>query len=137
MNLKLNPHDRTPIYQQIVQGIKHQVANGTLKPGEQIPTIRALADQLGVNVNTVARAYAALDRSGVISVQQGRGTYIAERPDHATMREERHAELHRLIGYAVLEALSLGYTQGEVEGAFAENLNQWRHDHRRSTNKKK
>jgi GntR family transcriptional regulator len=130
MNLKINPRDRTPIYQQITQGIKQQVAVGALKPGEQIPTIRALADQLGVNANTVSRAYAALDRSGVITVQQGRGTYITEQPDHAGMREERHAELHRLIGYTVLEALSLGYTNGEIEAAFAENLNQWRREHR-------
>ncbi len=130
MNLKINPRDRTPIYQQITHGIMHQVAAGALKPGEQIPTIRALANQLRVNVNTVSRAYAALDRSGVITVQQGRGTYITEHPDHARMREERHAELHRVIGYTVLEALSLGYTHGEIEAAFAENLNQWRREHR-------
>ena len=136
MNLKINARSQTPIYQQIMHAIKHQVATGDLKAGAQLPTIRALAKQLRVHVNTVAHAYTALDQTGVISVQQGRGTYITEWPDHAKMRAERHAELHRLIGYTVLEALSLGYSHEEIEGAFAENLNQWRREHRNSRGKK-
>src|SRR3989304_10496890 len=104
MNLKINPRSETPIYQQIVHALKKQVASGELKAGSQIPTIRALAKQLRIPVNNVARAYTALDQAGVISVQQGRGTYITEWIDHAKMREERHAELHRLIGYTVVEA---------------------------------
>jgi len=129
MNLKLNARDKSPIFQQIAQAIKQQVAIGALKPGEQLPTIRALATQLRVHSNTVSRAYDSLEHSGVISMQQGRGTYITERPDRAEMRKQRHAELHRLIGYVVLEALSLGYSHEEIEAIFAENLNQWRREH--------
>lgn len=136
MKLKINPNSDTPLYQQIIQSIKQQVANGQLKAGSQIPTIRALAAQLGIHVNTVARAYTALDQKGVISVQQGRGTYITEWPDHAKMREERHAELHRLIGYTVVEALSLGYSHEEIEGAFAEGVNHWRREHHRQAKRK-
>lgn len=136
MKLKINPRSETPLYQQIAQSIKQQVATGELKAGFQIPTIRALAQQLKVHVNTVARAYTTLDQSGVISVQQGRGTYITEWTEHAKMREERHAELHRLIGYTVVEALSLGYSHEEIEGAFAENVNHWRREHHRQTTRK-
>jgi GntR family transcriptional regulator len=136
MILKINLRSETPLYQQIIQAIKQQVATGDLKAGSQIPTIRALAKQLRVHVNTVARAYTALDQTGVISVQQGRGTYITEWPDHAKMRTERHAELHRLIGYTVVEALSLGYSHEEIEGAFAESVNHWRREHRRHAARK-
>jgi GntR family transcriptional regulator len=135
MNLKLNARDKSPIFQQIAQAIKQQVALGVLKPGEQLPTIRALAQKLHVHSNTVSRAYDSLEHSGVISMQQGRGTYITERPDHAEMRKQRHADLHRLIGYTVLEALSLGYSHEEIEGVFSENLNQWRREHRTSPKK--
>jgi GntR family transcriptional regulator len=136
MNLKINPRSETPIYQQIVQAIKKQLAAGELKAGSQLPTIRALAKQLHVHVNTVARAYTSLDQAGVISMQQGRGTFITEWIDHAKMREERHAELHRLIGYTVVEALSLGYSHEEIEGAFAESVNHWRREHHKNTARK-
>jgi GntR family transcriptional regulator len=128
MNLKINPRHRTPIYQQIVQAIKQQVAVGELKAGQQLPTIRALADQMHIHANTVARAYDLLDQSGVISMQQGRGTYITEQPDRAEMQQHRHAELNKLIGYTLLEALSLGYSHAEIEAAFAENLKHWRRE---------
>ncbi len=137
MDIKINPKSETPLYQQIIQSIKHQVATGHLKAGEQIPTIRILAKQLKVHVNTVARAYTELDEKGVITVQQGRGTYITEWVDHAKMREERHAELHRLIGYMMLEALSLGFTHEEIEGAFAESLHHWQREQRAVAKKKK
>ena len=136
MKLKIDPRSETPLYQQIVQAVKKQVASGELKAGSQIPTIRALAKQLHVHVNTVSRAYTTLDQTGVISVQQGRGTYITEWIDHAKMREERHAELHRLIGYTVIEALSLGYSHEEIEGAFAESVNHWRREHGKHTARK-
>ena len=130
MNLKLNSRDKSPIFQQIAQGIKQQIAIGTLKPGEQLPTIRALAKQLHIHANTVSRAYDSLEHSGIISIQQGRGTYITERPDRSEMSKQRHADLHRLISYAVLEALSLGYSREEIEGVFSQNLNQWRREQR-------
>lgn len=67
-----------PIYVQIVEQVQQLVTSGKLKPGDQLPTVRQLASELRVNFNTVARAYRMLDEAGIISTQQGRGTYILD-----------------------------------------------------------
>ena len=77
MQLHLSVSD-VPIYLQIVQQIKHLVATGRLAPGEELPPIRALAQQLVVNPNTVARAYRELASAGVLSNRRTAGTYVAE-----------------------------------------------------------
>ena len=69
-----------PIYTQIVEQIRGMVANGELRAGIQLPTVRELAAELRVNFNTVARAYRMLDEAGLISTQRGRGTFIWEQP---------------------------------------------------------
>jgi GntR family transcriptional regulator len=126
MNLKLNPRDRTPIYGQIVQQIKCLIAGGDLSPGQQLPTVRALAEQLKVHVNTIARAYDVLDKDGVISTQQGRGTYVADRANNARLQQHRYDTLQAAINHTLLEALSLGYTADEIEQAFSQSLKEWR-----------
>jgi len=130
MNLRLNPKSDLPIYAQIVDGVRHLVATGALKPGQQLPTVRALAVALRVNANTVARAYDLLDKAGVISTQQGRGTYIADRPDEVHLNAHRRDALRAIISRALLEALSLSYTPGEIEEASAEQMKQWRRGHK-------
>jgi len=67
---------KEPIYMQIVNQIREQVISGELAQGQQLPTVRRQAAELGVNFNTVARAYRMLDEAGVISTQHGRGTYV-------------------------------------------------------------
>lgn len=126
MHLRLDPKSGLPIYAQIVDGVRHLVAVGQLQPGQQLPTVRALARHLQVHANTVARAYDLLDAAGVISTQQGRGTYIAERPGHAHMSAHRRDTLHAIINRTLLETLSLGYTADEVQAAFDEDLKKWR-----------
>ncbi|MBP7689147.1 MAG: GntR family transcriptional regulator [Thermoflexales bacterium] len=125
MHLKLDPRSRTPIYAQLVQQVKHQVAVGQLQPGDQLPTVRALAAELHVHANTVARAYDLLDQAGVISAQQGRGTYIARPADHPHLRQHRRDALQAQIDRAVLEALSLGYTSEEIAASFDKTLKDW------------
>ena len=80
MNLEIDFRSGIPIYLQVVERIKERLAAGQLKPGDQLPTVRALALELRVNFNTIARAYRIMDESGIISTQQGRGTYILEMP---------------------------------------------------------
>ena len=77
MQLKLDLQDGTPLYQQIVEQVKYLVAGGRMKPGDAVPPIRALAEQLRINPNTVARAYMELERGGVLVMRQGFGTTIA------------------------------------------------------------
>ncbi|MDD5371132.1 MAG: GntR family transcriptional regulator, partial [Anaerolineaceae bacterium] len=70
-----------PIYAQIVDQVKEQMLRGELLPEDQLPTVRKLSEELRINFNTVARAYRMLDEAGLISTQQGRGTYITRIPD--------------------------------------------------------
>lgn len=131
MNVRINTASRIPIYIQIVDRIRHLVATGALKPGEQLPTIRQLAVDLRVDPNTVARAYTILDKEGVISTQQGRGTFIAEHPDEDRLAAFRQEQLRRMLGHVILETLSLGYTEDEVRDAFLAELTSWRKPGRR------
>ena len=77
MHLHIIASDGVPIYQQIVQQIQSLVASGRLAPGEELPSIRVLAEQLVVNANTVARAYRELAAAGVLTNRRTAGTYVA------------------------------------------------------------
>ena len=125
MQIRLDPDSPVPIYLQIVHSIKHQVAAGTLKPAEQLPTVRELATSLRINPNTVARAYDQLDGDRVISTQQGRGTYVRERPDEAHLARMRADQLRALMDGTIGKALSTGYTADEVRAAFDTELARW------------
>jgi len=78
MLLHVNPSSGVPIYLQIEAQVKQAVAAGALKPEDALPSVRKLAADLGINPNTVARAYQNLDRDGVISSVPGGGTYVAD-----------------------------------------------------------
>ena len=78
MQLHLSPRDGLPIYRQIVNQVKYLVAAGRLASGEELPPIRALAEQLVINPNTVARAYLELERGGLVTKRHGSGTYVSD-----------------------------------------------------------
>ncbi|HEY3915260.1 MAG TPA: GntR family transcriptional regulator [Verrucomicrobiae bacterium] len=88
MQIHITSSDGVPIYIQIVNQVKHLIASGRLMPGEEIPPIRALAEQLVVNPNTVARAYLELERAGVVTKRHGSGTYVSEAPSPLSRREK-------------------------------------------------
>jgi GntR family transcriptional regulator len=104
-----------PIYLQIIEQIKHQIADESLKPGDQLPTVRALAEELRVNFNTVARSYRMLDEAGVISTQQGRGTYITEKPPPEVSESLRRESLTALASRYAREARRLGFSSDEIK----------------------
>lgn len=78
MQLHVSPHDGVPIYLQIVNQVKYLVASGRLTPGEELPPIRTLAEQLLVNPNTVARAYRELETAGIVVKRRTAGTYVSD-----------------------------------------------------------
>jgi len=125
MQIRLDPDSAVPIYLQIVNAIKHQVATGRLPPGTQLPTVRELATTLRINPNTVARAYEQLDQDNVITTQQGRGTYVRERPDSAHLARMRQEQLKAMMDHVLTHAFSLGYTIEEVREAFEVQLARW------------
>jgi len=77
MRLYLSPNSGTPIYVQIVEQVKHIIASGRLGAGDELPTVRAMAQQLVVNPNTVLRAYQELEHLGLVVRRQGSGTYVS------------------------------------------------------------
>lgn len=121
IRIELDFRSHTPIYVQIVERIKDLVGTEVLLPGQQLPTVRQLAADLRVNFNTVARAYRILDEAGVISTQQGRGTYVLEPPLPEDARRMREAALEALSRSYLLEAHRLGFEVEEV-GEIIENL---------------
>jgi len=79
MLLKPNPSSGVPIYLQLMEQVKHAIETGALRPGEQLPSIRPLAEELVVNPNTVAKAYRELEHEGVIELRQGAGAFVSDK----------------------------------------------------------
>ncbi len=91
LHIAISPGSNTPIYQQITDQVRLAVATGRLAVADQLPSVRALAEELVVNPNTVARAYADLAREGLIEARAGRGVFVIRKRKVFT-REERPAE---------------------------------------------
>jgi GntR family transcriptional regulator len=88
VQIHISSNDGVPIYIQIVNQVKQLAASGRLAPGEEIPPIRVLAEELVVNPNTVARAYLELERAGVVTKRHGSGTYVSQAPSPLSRREK-------------------------------------------------
>lgn len=122
LTLHLDFRSGLPIYIQIVEQVQSQLANGILKPGDQLPTVRALAEELRVNFNTIARAYRMLDEARIISTQQGRGTYITEIPPPKVSEKLKQESLIALTDRFINEAERLGFSAQEVNQMVRDRL---------------
>jgi GntR family transcriptional regulator len=96
MQLRISDRDGIPIYAQLVRQIKLQIASGRLRVGDQLPSVRKLAEQLLVNPNTVARAYRELESEGVVNSRQGAGVFVAEDASPLARREQNRILLDRI-----------------------------------------
>ena len=123
--LQIDFRSRLPIYTQIVNQVQSQIASGVLKPGDQLPTVRALAEELRVNFNTVARAYRILDEARIISTQQGRGTYITEIPPPNVSEKLRRETLEALTQRYISEATRLEFSKSEIRQMIGDQLKTW------------
>jgi GntR family transcriptional regulator len=126
LNLQIDFRSGLPIYTQIVYQIQAQVVGGVLKPGDQLPTVRAMAEELRVNFNTVARAYRLLDEARIISTQQGRGTYITEVPPPNVTEKLRKESLEALTHRFISEAMRLDFTMVEINQMVDDQLQVWK-----------
>lgn len=123
--LQIDFRSGLPIYTQIVNQVQSQIATGILKPGDQLPTVRALAEELRVNFNTVARAYRILDEARIISTQQGRGTYITEIPPPNVSEKLRRETLEALTQRYISEATRLDFSKSEIRQMVSDQIKAW------------
>lgn len=117
IQIRLDFKADAPIYEQIVEQVRQRIAGGALQPGDQLPTVRQLAAELRVNFNTIARAYRMLDEAGLISTQQGRGTYILEPGSGHNAAALREDILAGLAQRYIREAAQLGFSLDEIRQA--------------------
>ncbi len=113
MQIHISPNDGVPIYLQLVNQIKYQVASGRLAPGEELPAIRVLAEQLLINPNTVARAYRELEVAGLVEKRRTAGTYVSEQGSPLA-RRERLKILTERVDALVAEAGQMDFALEDV-----------------------
>lgn len=113
IEFKLDPKAGAPFYRQIIDQIKFGIATGNLKTGEQLPTVRALAVDLKVNLNTVAKAYKELEIRNILETQQGTGTFI-NRIDVGISDKERSEKLREICNEFSTIAFSYGFSINEM-----------------------
>ncbi|MGI9049478.1 MAG: GntR family transcriptional regulator [Rubrobacteraceae bacterium] len=111
--MDVNPSSGVPIYVQLVEQVRHAVEVGSLGAGDRLPTVRALAGDLGVAPNTVVKAYGELQRAGFIESRPGVGTVVAAEAGGLS-REHQVEALYERLGLLVRDAAGLGVTEDEL-----------------------
>jgi molybdate-binding protein/DNA-binding transcriptional regulator YhcF (GntR family) len=124
-SLRLDHHKTEPLYEQIVAGVRAQLARGELRAGDSLPTIRGLARTLRVNPNTVDRAYRHLQIQGLVDARGRQGTHIAMRAWSTEMAAAREIELRTLVSALIGEGVARGFKLAEVEAAFVMQRARW------------
>jgi GntR family transcriptional regulator len=121
MLLKPNPSSGVPIYLQLMEQVKHGIETGALRPGEQLPGIRPLAEELVINPNTVAKAYRELEHEGVIELRHGAGAFVS-----AATRAKKATDALRagqtLVAGTVEKLRARGVTDEEIRRLFEAEL---------------
>ncbi len=123
MLIRVNPSSGVPLYLQLMDQVKHAIETGAVKAGDQLPTIRKVAENLVMNPNTVVRAYRELQHEGIIELKHGSGAFVSESIAGRT-RVTRKAQV---IVQSALERLAeLGLTEEEIRRLFENDLAQLR-----------
>ena len=119
LRMEIDPGASTPIYMQIIERLHRMMVAGVLAPGDQLPTVRQLAGELEINFNTVARAYRWLEQAGLLSMCQGRGTFVLDRPLAALEREQMQGKesLEQFARRVLYDARQLGYSPAQLAAA--------------------
>jgi len=111
MILRLNPSSGIPLYLQLMEQIKHAVETEAIRAGDQLPSVRKLAEEMVINPNTVARVYRELEREGIIEVRHGAGAYVR---DDVVSRTKLMRKAQDVVESAVDRLESLDLTEDEV-----------------------
>jgi GntR family transcriptional regulator len=123
LEFRVTTGSNIPIYRQIVDQVRKAIATGSLATGEQLPSVRALAEILVINPNTVARAYADLVHEGVLESQAGKGLFVAQRQQKFS-RAERKRRLEQALEAFIHEVLFLDFSHQEIIELLQRKLNE-------------
>lgn len=115
-----------PVYQQIADHLKRQVALGEIRTGARLPAIRELARMLKLDPGTVARAYRDLENEGIITGRRGSGSFVSGGGIGKPLAEQHHKRLELLLEKAIVDGMGLGFTPEEVATTFTLRLAEWR-----------
>lgn len=113
MDIIISNSNGKPIYEQISSQVRAQILSGALKAGERLPSIRVLADGLGVSVITTKRAYSNLEGEGLVETVQGKGCFVSQQ-NKALLRERRMRHVEDLMAQATAEARDIGLTRDQL-----------------------
>lgn len=114
MLIQVKEEDATPVYRQVINQVRHQVATGVLKPGERLPSVRELARFLDINVNTVQKAYQGLKQMGIITIRPARGAIVSTKALDLMGSEENENQLREALLKLLREAQRLGFGKEKV-----------------------
>ena len=119
MRLRLNPASGVPLYVQLVEQVKHAIETGAMRTGEQLPSVRQMAEELLINPNTVARAYRELEYEGVIELKHGSGAFIRE---SIVPRAKLMQKAHAVVKSALDQLESLDLSEDEIRRLLESDL---------------
>lgn len=111
MLLRIREDSDSPIYQQIIDQIKTQVADGTLVKGDKLPSVRELSHDLGINVNTVYKAYKDLETQGIVRMRVGSGVTITAQRQEKLRDDDRERMVREMVDRLRVEAYHLGFDE--------------------------
>jgi len=112
---RVSPSSGVPLYLQLMEQVKHAIETGALRPGDQLPTIRALAQELVMNSNTVVRAYRELEHEGIVELRHGLGAFISS---SVSAKGKVMRQAQTIVESAVQRLRSLGITEPEIRRLF-------------------
>jgi GntR family transcriptional regulator len=118
MFLTVDTADKRPLYQQIIDGVKELIARGDLREGATLPSVRQVAGDLGVNLNTIAVAYRRLQEEGFLSVRHGAGAVVSSRRARAVEEDE----LRQPLRTALTQLILAGKSREEIIAAVRQEL---------------
>jgi len=121
LHFQINPHSGMPVYRQMIDQVKYYVASDALKAGDQLPSIRELAQSLAINPTTVVRVYTELEREGVIEMRHGKGAFVTASARRMTAAE-RDKALRLLARHLAVEATQMGAPASQVLKVVREEL---------------
>jgi GntR family transcriptional regulator len=121
MLFRPNPASGVPIYLQLMEQVKHSIETGALRPGDQLPGIRPLAEELVINPNTVAKAYRELEHEGIIELRHGAGAFVSANARGKKLTEKVLAG-QAVVSAAVERLRKSGVTDEEIRRLFEAEL---------------